>query len=83
MKFMKQHRHCSQYTLQSHVLAAVVPRFEVLDADFNNSVAVLLDKEYIAVCSEHELQELVSVAPPHAKSLVTPQAGEPVYKYLP
>lgn len=80
---MKQHKHCPKHALQSHAIAAVVPRFEVLEDDFNNSIAVLLEKEYIAVCSDRELQELMSVVPAPTKSLGVPQAGEPVYKYLP
>jgi hypothetical protein len=80
---MKQHRHCPQHTLQSHVLVAVGTRFEVLEDDFSNSIAILLEKEYIAVCSNQELQELMSTIPAPSKSLGVPQAGEPVYKYLP
>ena len=80
---MKQHKHCPKHALQSHVLAAVVPRFEVLEDDFNNCIAMLLEKEYIAVCSDKELHELMSAVPASNKSLGIPQAGEPVYKYLP
>lgn len=81
---MKHHRHCSQNALLSHVHTAVAPRFEVLDAEFKNAIMVLLEKEYIAVCSGQELQELMSAIPSSNKSLIVPRtAGEAVYKYLP
>ena len=83
VKFMKQHKHCPHQALQSHVLNALASRFQVSEMEFNHSLTILLEKEYIAKCSEQEAQELMSIPPQVNKNHIAFEAGEAVYKYLP
>ena len=83
VKFMKQYKHCPHQALQSHVLNALASRFQVSEMEFNHSLTTLLEKEYIAKCSEQEAQELMSIPPQVNKNHIAFEAGEVVYKYLP
>jgi hypothetical protein len=90
VRFMKQHKYTSHQILQSHVITTLATRFEVSMVEFNDAITVLLDKEYIAKCSEPEVQELLlttTLSSTYKNLIVTQMTGEQqqqsIYKYLP